>query len=118
MHGGEPPHLPAPVSFLDRACPASSTSDSCTQWEIYDEYVKDLERQKYEEMMKAKGGKKGGASQQPAAAPVVHRETVPPMQSPQMAKAVRIIDRMANQNMYEEIAMDFKYWEDVSDAYR
>jgi len=28
------------------------------------------------------------------------------------------MDRMANQNMFEEIAMDFKYWEDASDAYR
>jgi hypothetical protein len=25
---------------------------------------------------------------------------------------------MANQNMFEEIAMDFKYWEDASDVFR
>lgn len=25
---------------------------------------------------------------------------------------------MANQNMYEEITADFKYWEDASDAFR
>ena len=25
---------------------------------------------------------------------------------------------MVNQNMFEEIAMDFKYWEDVSDSFR
>jgi hypothetical protein len=29
---------------------------SCTQWEIYDEYIRDLERQKIEEQMKAKVG--------------------------------------------------------------
>ena len=34
------------------------------------------------------------------------------------AQAAHIMDRMANQNMFEEIAMDFKYWEDASDAYR
>lgn len=28
------------------------------------------------------------------------------------------MDRMANQNMFEEIAMDFKYWEDASDSFR
>jgi dynein intermediate chain 1 len=35
-----------------------------------------------------------------------------------MIRAVKIVDRMVNQNMFEEIAMDFKYWEDVSDSYR
>jgi hypothetical protein len=30
---------------------------ACTQWEIYDEYIRDLERQKFEETMKAKAGK-------------------------------------------------------------
>jgi len=34
------------------------------------------------------------------------------------AQAAHIMDRMANQNMFEEIAMDFKYWEDASDAFR
>ncbi len=32
--------------------------------------------------------------------------------------ALHILDRMANQNMYAEIAADFKYWEDTSDAFR
>jgi dynein intermediate chain 1 len=91
---------------------------SCTQWGIYDEYIKDLERQKVEETMKSKGGKKQGtaAAQQPVV--VKTQEFVPPMQSPDMSKAVHIVDRMVNQNMFEEIAMDFKYWEDASDTYR
>lgn len=40
------------------------------------------------------------------------------MHSPELAEASRILDRMANQNMFEEIAMDFKYWEDASDSFR
>lgn len=32
--------------------------------------------------------------------------------------ALRILDRMANQNMYEDVAADFKYWDDASDAFR
>ncbi|GAX72654.1 hypothetical protein CEUSTIGMA_g110.t1 [Chlamydomonas eustigma] len=98
--------------------PTATVSGSCTQWEIYDEYIKDLERQKVEETLKSKGGKKQGAAatQQPAV--VKTQEAVPPMQSPDMSKAVRIVDRMVNQNMFEEIAMDFKYWEDASDTYR
>lgn len=33
-------------------------------------------------------------------------------------QACHVMDRMVNQNMFEEIAMDFKYWEDASDAFR
>ncbi len=92
---------------------------SCTQWEIYDEYIKDLERQKREEAMKTKGAKKatgpagpGGESTSKSAEPV------PPLQNPEMGRSIKIVDRMVNQNMFEEISMDFKYWEDVSDAFR
>ncbi|GBG92562.1 hypothetical protein CBR_g56035 [Chara braunii] len=35
-----------------------------------------------------------------------------------MYKAVRVVERMLNQNTYEEIAEDYKYWEDASDAFR
>jgi hypothetical protein len=30
---------------------------SCTQWGIYDEYIRDLERQRFEENLKTKGGR-------------------------------------------------------------
>ncbi len=46
------------------------------------------------------------------------RDVVDPLHSEHLSKASRILDRMANQNMFEEIAMDFKYWEDSSDAFR
>lgn len=35
-----------------------------------------------------------------------------------MGHSVKIVDRMISQNLFEEVAMDFKYWEDVADAYR
>lgn len=71
--------------------------------------------------MKAKGGKKqqqqqqqqGGASHQPKTS-----EQVPTLQSSTLQQSLHILDRMVNQNMYEEIAMDFKYWDDASDAFR
>jgi hypothetical protein len=112
---------------------------SCTQWEIYDEYIKDLDRQKMEETMKTKGGKKGGGGGAPAgssapptggAGPGGAKAAAGdgaggpggqggnPLQSPLLAHSACILDRMANQNMFEEIAMDFKYWEDASDAFR
>ena len=90
-------------------------SGSCAQWEIYDEYIKDIERQKAEEALRSKTGKK-------AAAAITEKKqdgpSLPPMELPSMNKSMRILDRMVNQNMYEEIAMDFMYWEDASDAFR
>jgi len=51
-------------------------------------------------------------------APKSHPEGHNPLTNPEMVRSVRILDRMANQNMFEEISMDFKYWEDASDAFR
>jgi len=35
-----------------------------------------------------------------------------------VAKAAKIVERMVNQNTYDDVAQDFKYYEDVSDEYR
>ncbi len=35
-----------------------------------------------------------------------------------LLKAARILERMVNQNTYNDIALDFKYWEDASDEFR
>lgn len=38
--------------------------------------------------------------------------------SEEMGKALKILERMVNQNAETEIYEDFKYWEDQSDAFR
>lgn len=40
------------------------------------------------------------------------------MHSDTMAKALKTMERLVNQNSEDEIYHDFKYWEDASDAYR
>jgi dynein intermediate chain 1 len=35
-----------------------------------------------------------------------------------MTKATKVMERMVNQNSYDDIAQDFKYWEDQSDQFR
>ena len=35
-----------------------------------------------------------------------------------MGRALKIVERMVNQNREDEIYQDFKYWEDLSDQYR
>mmetsp|Transcript_11102 Transcript_11102/g.19346 ORF Transcript_11102/g.19346 Transcript_11102/m.19346 type:complete len:707 (+) Transcript_11102:95-2215(+) len=102
--------------------PTATVSGAATQWEIYDEYIKDLDRQKTEEAMKARAGKKNQAPvaapppQGPAGTHTPNSNDV--MHSANLGQATCILDRMANQNMFEEIAMDFKYWEDASDSFR
>ncbi|KAF5835756.1 flagellar outer dynein arm intermediate chain 1 [Dunaliella salina] len=100
--------------------PTRTIQGSCTQWGIYDEYIKDLERQRVEEQLKSKGGRaktqeRQGQKHQEEGG---QRKPDNPMQNPLLGQAAHILDRMANQNMFEEIAMDFKYWEDASDAVR
>lgn len=89
-----------------------------TQWEIYDGYMEDQERQRQarEKSSKAKKGadddKAEGAASGGAAEPddVVHSEPV--------AHAAKILERMVNQNAFDDISQDYKYWEDASDQYR
>jgi dynein intermediate chain 1 len=35
-----------------------------------------------------------------------------------IGKSAKILERMVNQNTFDEIAQDFKYWEDDADEYR
>eukprot|EP00879_Flechtneria_rotunda_P032745 GHRR01036055.1.p1 GENE.GHRR01036055.1~~GHRR01036055.1.p1 ORF type:complete len:108 (-),score=51.04 GHRR01036055.1:399-722(-) len=100
-------------------------------WEIYDEYCKDLERQRLEEATKqAKGGKKsaqtaaaaaGTAASSRASSSATAAATSSREQWDEDGSVVQgfcILDRMVNQNTYADIAMDFKYWDDTSDAFR
>ncbi|KAG2499404.1 hypothetical protein HYH03_002978 [Edaphochlamys debaryana] len=96
--------------------PTATVSGTCTQWEIYDEYIKDLERQRLEEGAKSKGTKKQQAAH--GGATTKANEHIPTLQSPVLMHSLGTLDRMVNQNMYEEVAMDFKYWDDASDAFR
>ena len=35
-----------------------------------------------------------------------------------MARSLKIIERMVMQNFYDEITMDYKYWNDEADMFR
>lgn len=54
----------------------------------------------------------GGAVKAEAAEPV------PVMRSADLALAAQTVERMVNQNTFADIAMDFSFWEDPSDAYK
>jgi dynein intermediate chain 1, axonemal len=46
------------------------------------------------------------------------RESDDIMQSPDLGLAAKVLERMVNQNTYDDIAMDFKYWDDASDQFK
>ena len=107
-----------------------SNSGSCSTWEIFDEYIRDFDRQRQEEASKQKPGSKkaaagssgDGGSSSSSSGPGGrghHREGgKDPLSDQGVDKVLHILDRMVNQNMFADIAMDFRYWDDSSDTLR
>ncbi|XP_060617128.2 dynein axonemal intermediate chain 1 [Anolis sagrei] len=106
----------------DRACqmeppPRATFSDTANQWEIYDAYLEELqklEKSKEKEKQRAPMTKKEDLMRG-------RKLTSLDSQSDditKVAKAAKIVERMVNQNTFDDIAQDFKYYEDTSDDYR
>ncbi|XP_045051237.1 dynein axonemal intermediate chain 1 isoform X3 [Desmodus rotundus] len=106
----------------DRECqmeppPRTNFSATANQWEIYDAYVEELEKQektKEKEKTKTPVTKKMGKM-------AMRKMTSMESQSDDITKvtqAAKIVERMVNQNTYDDVAQDFKYYEDAADEYR
>ncbi|NXO20993.1 DNAI1 protein, partial [Cisticola juncidis] len=98
--------------------PFETFADNVNQWYIYDAYMEELERiEKAKEKEKAKPGavkkedKKTGRKISYVEPPHVDSLS-------RVAKAAKIAERMVNLNTYDDIAQDFKYFEDASDEFR
>ncbi|KFU86753.1 Dynein intermediate chain 1, axonemal, partial [Chaetura pelagica] len=98
----------------ERACqleprPCKDFSANANQWEIYDAYVEELQK------TQAQTGKKEEEKKK------VRKSTFLELQSDdinKISKAAKIMERMVNQNTFDDIAQDFKYFEDASDEFR
>ncbi|VFV20357.1 dynein intermediate chain [Lynx pardinus] len=106
----------------DRECqmeppPRTNFSATANQWEIYDAYVEELEKQektKEKEKAKTPVAKKMGKM-------AMRKMTSMESQSDDITKvtqAAKIVERMVNQNTYDDVSQDFKYYEDAADEYR
>ncbi|XP_059489898.1 dynein intermediate chain 2, ciliary [Neocloeon triangulifer] len=95
-------------------------SASITQWAIYDAYMEDHEQQEMKEKeKKEKEKEKATLAPQKKEQEAKKQEGVQEKSkftSPE--KAAKILERMSNQNTYDEIIQDFKYWEDPSDEFK
>ena len=110
--------------------PSQQFTASATQWEMYDAYMEDQLRVAIQRDMMKKQKQREKEAEEAAEAgeppPKKKEEPKPPpkekkpemMAGVPMTRAVKVMERMVNQNSYDDIAQDFKYWEDQSDRFR
>ncbi|XP_075267385.1 dynein axonemal intermediate chain 1 [Opisthocomus hoazin] len=107
----------------ERACqseptPCKNFSATANQWVIYDAYVEELqkmERSKEKEKTKAQMAKREEEKKKGRKLTSLESQSD---DITKISKAAKIMERMVNQNIFDDIAQDFKYFEDASDEYR
>ncbi|KAJ3214547.1 cytoplasmic dynein with WD40 domain [Dinochytrium kinnereticum] len=102
--------------------PQKVFSYTVNQWSIFDAYLEDFQLKEKMAKEKAKGSGPAGAKihkddDKQAILPSENHneESLVYYKNPELRKAIVIIERMANQNTFDDIAQDYKYWEDASD---
>jgi len=92
--------------------PRVNFSANANQWEIFDAYQEDFEEnQKKQEKIKPSKTKKPTKNE----ASSTHEQSDDLLKA---TKSAKILERMVNQNTFDEIAQDFKYYEDDADEFR
>ncbi|XP_019736737.1 dynein, axonemal, intermediate chain 1, paralog 2 [Hippocampus comes] len=106
-------------ALRDRSCqtvppPRCNYSATATQWEIYDAYTEELQKQEMKkDKQRAFQIKKDGDQNKKKILNETPNDDITPMAMP-----VTLLERMVNQNTCNDIAQDFKYFEDAADEYR
>ncbi|XP_066566793.1 dynein axonemal intermediate chain 1 [Amia ocellicauda] len=94
--------------------PRANFSATANQWKIYDSYVEELEKQeKNKEKQKAPHMRKEEEKTKKLMVIETQSDDIT-----KVGKVAKIIERMVNQNTFDDIAQDFKYFEDASDEFR
>ncbi|NWR34626.1 DNAI1 protein, partial [Tachuris rubrigastra] len=92
---------------------------ACVCWDIYDAYMEELhrmEKAKEKEKSKPQAVKKEEEKRGARKLSYVEVQHIEPIT--RIAKAAKIAERMVNLNTFDDIAQDFKYFEDASDEFR
>ncbi|KAI9222924.1 WD40-repeat-containing domain protein [Blastocladiella britannica] len=111
--------------------PHRTFSGAVNQFSIYDSYIEDaLAKERAKDKAKNAGGKGHKEDEKPqtlsAAADIsttggsVHVPTAldEVTRSPEFCKQLASLERMANQNTFDDITQDYKYWDDTADELR
>ncbi|XP_061788209.1 dynein axonemal intermediate chain 1-like isoform X2 [Nerophis lumbriciformis] len=92
--------------------PRCKYAATASQWEIFDAYKDELHKQ---EILKEKLKPKNEGDRT--------KKKILPIEMPsdditRVAKAAKLFERMVNQNTFNEISQDFRYYEDAADEFR
>ncbi|XP_067938269.1 dynein intermediate chain 2, ciliary-like isoform X3 [Watersipora subatra] len=93
--------------------PRATYSSNASQWEIFDAYQEDFERQERSKEKKLPGKKDESKTKKKLSSMDGQSDSIGYIEA-----AARIIERMINQNTFDDVCQDFKYYEDASDEYR
>ncbi|KAM7343034.1 dynein intermediate chain 2, ciliary isoform 1-T1 [Cochliomyia hominivorax] len=96
--------------------PRSQYGANVLQWVIYDSYMEDFEKQQKEKDKKE--DKKPHRKEEGKAGKHDVRTQMAEEINKKYLKCWQILERMINQNIYRDIAHDYRYWEDPADEYR
>ncbi|KAJ8686658.1 hypothetical protein QAD02_022452 [Eretmocerus hayati] len=125
---GKPKKVPNQFSFCERAAltypvpsremstqtmppPTDSYADTTTQWIIYDEYQEDFAQQQQE------AGRERKSISQPFKKDMKGKSQDSETTN-RMLQSIKTLERMVNQNIYDDILQDFRYWDDPSDEFK
>ncbi|XP_066144066.1 dynein intermediate chain 2, ciliary [Euwallacea fornicatus] len=137
MKGGKPRKLTNQFNFCERATltynnlmraqetqtvppPMATFSANVLQWVIYDDYQKDFEAQELEKELERekKEKEKAPVSRQLAVKKTPGRAQLSEAVQGRVLDCWKVLERMINQNTYDDIAKDYRYWDDPSDEFR
>ncbi|XP_072429271.1 dynein, axonemal, intermediate chain 1, paralog 2 isoform X3 [Chiloscyllium punctatum] len=94
--------------------PRASFASTANQWEIFDAYEEVLAKQAMKkEKQKPHTVKKDEVSKKKISAVESMSDDIS-----RVSKVAKIVERMVNQNSFDDILQDFKYFEDPSDEFR
>ncbi|NP_001074027.1 dynein, axonemal, intermediate chain 1, paralog 2 [Danio rerio] len=108
-------NLPREISCQTEPPPRANFSATANQWEIYDFYVEELQRR---EKSKEKQESQFPNKEEDRSKKKMIQAEAQSDDISQLAKPAEIIERMVNQNIFDEVAQDFMYFEDAADEFR
>ncbi|XP_064543240.1 dynein intermediate chain 2, ciliary [Drosophila montana] len=92
--------------------PRSQFGANVLQWVIFDTYIED-----YEEQQRT-GHVHGDQRRRSAKKSFKKKTAIAELLNRKYVRCWQILERMINQNIYDDIGNDYRYWEDPADEYR
>ena len=93
---------------------------TATQWEIWDSYMRDFKSKDAKEERDKEKAKRGKKTEDVGRKKFesTEKKVKDPVYSYEMQQSLRMVERCVNQNAFDDIMQDFKFWEDESDKHR